>query len=82
MYKDDVTIYFILEGFPENKRETSLNSKYNNRCVVQLSNLSINVRKTKCILFHKQQILEPLHIGMNSASIDIQLNLFLNNYFW
>ena len=72
MYADDTTIYFNLEDFLAIHREHEINKeleKLNNW--FQLNKLTINVDKTKCMLFHKRRAATPINISMNNMPIDI-----------
>ena len=81
MYADDTTIYFNLEDFPAINREQKINrelEKLNNW--FQLNKLTLNVDKTKCMLFHKRRAVPPINMSMNNIPIDIVLHFILVSY--
>ena len=60
MYADDTTIYFNLEDFPANNREQEINRELEKLNIwFQLNKLTLNVDKTKCMLFHKRRAVPP-----------------------
>ena len=70
MYADDTTIYFNLEDFPANNREQEINRELEKVNIwFQLNKLTLNVDKTKCMLFHKRRAVPPM--SMNNIPIDI-----------
>ena len=53
MYADDTTIYFNLEDFSSLNREYEINRELEKvNTWFQLNKLTLNVEKTKCMLFH------------------------------
>ena len=67
MYADDTTIYFNLEDFPAIHREHEINKELEKLNIwFQLNKLTLNVDKTKCILFHKRRAGTPNNISMNN----------------
>ena len=72
MYADDSTIYFNLEDFPANNREQEINRELEKLNIwFQLNKLTLNVDKTKCMLFHKRRAVPPINMSMNNIPIDI-----------
>ena len=72
MYADDTTIYFNLEDFPAIHREHEINKELEKLNIwFQLNKLTLNVDKTKCMLFHKRRAVTPINISMNNMHIDI-----------
>ena len=72
MYADDTTIYFNLEDFPAIHREHEINKELEKLNIwLQLNKLTLNVDKTKCMLFHKRRAVTPINISMNNMPIDI-----------
>ena len=72
MYADDTTIYFNLEDFPANNREQEINRELEKLNIwFQLNKLTLNVDKTKCMLFHKRRAVPPINMSMNNIPIDI-----------
>ena len=72
MYADDTTIYFNLEDFPANNREQEINRELEKvNLWFQLNKLTLNVDKTKCMLFHKRRAVPPINMSMNNIPIDI-----------
>ena len=55
MYANDTTIYFNLEKFPAINREQGINRELEKVNIwFRLNKLTLNVDKTKCMLFHKR----------------------------
>ena len=72
MYADDTTIYFNLEDFPAIHREHEISKELEKLNIwFQLNKLTLNVDKTKCMLFHKRRAVTPINISMNNMPIDI-----------
>ena len=72
MYAGDTTIYFKLEDFPGIHREHEINKELEKLNIwFQLNKLTLNVDKTKCMLFHKRRAVTPINISMNNMPIDI-----------
>ena len=72
MYADDTTIYFNLEDFSSLNREYEINRELEKvNTWFQLNKLTLNVEKTKCMLFHKRRTVNPIHILLNNKAIDI-----------
>ena len=56
MYADDMTIYFNLEDFDPVTIERDINSELENINVwLKLNKLSLNVKKTKSVIFNRKQ---------------------------
>ena len=71
MYADETTIY--LEDFPAINREQEINRDLEKPNIwFQLNKLTLNVDKTKCMLFHKRRDVPPNNMSMNNIPIDIQ----------
>ena len=63
MYADDTTIYFNLEDFPVHNRHIEINRELDKvNTWLKVNKLSINVEKTKCMLFHKRRQLNPIQL--------------------
>ena len=60
MYADDTTIYFNLEDFPSIDRETLINTELNK--IDTWLKLTMNVDKSKSMLFHKCRKVNPINI--------------------
>ena len=72
MYAEDTTIYFNLEDFSSLNREYEINRELEKvNTWFQLNKLTLNVEKTKCMLFHKRRTVDPIHILLNNKAIDI-----------
>ena len=72
MYADDTTIYFNLEDFPALNREQELNKELEKLNIwFKLNKLTLNVDKTKCMLFHIRRSVPSINLSMNNIPIDI-----------
>ena len=72
MYADDTTIYFNLEDFPAINREQEINRELEILNIwFQLNKLTLNVDKTKCMLFHKRRAVPPINMSIKNILIDI-----------
>ena len=72
MYADDTTIYFNLEDFLAINREQKINRELEKVNIwLQLNKLTLNVDKTKCMLFHKRRAVPPTNMSINNIPIDI-----------
>ena len=61
MYADGTTIYFNLEDFPVHNRHIEINRELDKvNTWLKVNKLSLNVEKTKCMLFHKRRQLNPI----------------------
>ena len=55
------TVYFNLEDFPAHNREQEINKELEKLSIwFQLNKLTINVDKTKCVLFTNGELFFPL----------------------
>ena len=72
MYADDTTIYFNLDDFPIENREVLINDELEKvNKWLKLNKLSLNVDKTKIMLFHKRRPVTPIQFSMNNRIIDV-----------
>ena len=72
MYADDTTIYFNLDDFPIENREVLINDELEKvNKWLKLNKLSLNVDKTKIMLFHKRRSVTPIQFSMNNRIIDV-----------
>ena len=56
MYADDTTLYRFLENFDSNIIEREINYELEKvKLCLKANKLSLNVKKTKCMLFHKRK---------------------------
>ena len=63
MLTDDTTIYFNVYGFPAIDRETVINTELNKIGTwLKLNKLTMNVDKSKTMLFHKRHKVNPINI--------------------
>ena len=71
MYADDTTLYFSLEDFETQSREAAINTEINKvNTWLRLNKLSLNVEKTKCMLFHKRRTPPVINFTINNRDID------------
>ena len=71
MYADDTTLYFSLEDFKTQSREETINTDINKvNTWLRLNKLSLNVEKTKCMLFHKRRTPPVINFSINNRHID------------
>ena len=71
MYADDTTLYFSLEDFETQSREAAINTEINKvNTWLRLNKLSLNVEKTKCMLFHKRRTPPVINFSINNRDID------------
>ena len=71
MYADDTTIYFNLEDFPCIDRETLINTELNKIDTwLKLNKLTMNVDKSKIMLFHKRRKVNPINIKIDHRTIE------------
>ena len=71
MYADDTTIYFNLEDFPSIDRETLINTEVNKIDTwLKLNKLTMNVDKSKNMLFHKRSKVNPINIKIDHITIE------------
>ena len=70
MYADDTTLYFNLEDFPAQNRSMLINNELERvNTWLKLNKLSLNVEKTKCIIFCKRHKTEHRKWSMNNRTI-------------
>ena len=55
MYVDDTTIYFNMEDFDPKCVETEINNKLERDLWLKLNKLSLNIKKTNLMIFHRKQ---------------------------
>ena len=72
MYADDTTIYFNLEDFDSNNFELEINSELQKVSMwLKKNKLSLNLDKTKLMIFHRQQKrVKELNITINGTIIE------------
>ena len=72
MYADDTTIYFNLEDFDPYNLERDINNELEKITLwLKLNKLSLNVQKTKLMIFHKRQKqINELNISINGTDIE------------
>ena len=72
MYADDTTIYFNFEDFTHAHMEMEINNETENVDIWLKVNISsLNVQKTKLMIFHrKQKHIQNLNISMNGINIE------------
>ncbi len=71
MYADDTTLYCTLEDFPNNNLVNSINSELNKINIwLKINKLTLNVEKTKSMLFHKRRKVNPIKLSINNSTID------------
>ena len=82
MYTDDTTLYFSIEDFKTQSREEAINAEINNvNTWLRLNKLSLNVEKTKCMLFHERRTPPVINFLINNRHIDkITQFTFLGHY--
>ena len=71
MYADGTTIYFNLEDFDSNNFEFEINAELQKvRMWLKKNKLSLNLDKTKLMIFHRQQkSVKELNITINGTNI-------------
>ena len=72
MYADDTTIYFNLEDFDPYNLERDLNNELEKITLwLKMNKLSLNVQKTKLVIFHRRQKqINELNISINGTDIE------------
>ena len=71
MYADDTTIYFNLEDFDSNNYEFEVNTELPKVSTWLKKKLSLNLVKTKLMIFHRQQKkVKELNITINGTNIE------------
>ena len=72
MYADDTTLYFNLEDFPAQNRSMLINNELERvNTWLKLHKLTLNVEKTKGMIFHKRRKIEHTKWSINNRTIDI-----------
>ena len=76
MYADDMTLYFYLEDFNEQDKESAINNELQKiHDWLQRNKLTLNVAKTKFMTFHKRREVRDLKLSLNNKDID-KVNTF------
>ena len=72
MYADDTTIYFNLEDFDPYNLERDINNELEKiNLWLKMNKLSLNVQKTKLMIFHRRQKqINELNISINGTDIE------------
>ena len=72
MYADDTTIYFNLEDFDPYNLERDINNELEKITIwLKMNKLSLNVQKTKLMIFHRRQKqINELNISINGTDIE------------
>ena len=71
MYADDTTLYFNLQDFPVQNRSMLINNELERVNTWLKLNITLNVEKTKGMIFHKHRKIEHTKWSMNNRTIDI-----------
>ena len=70
MYADDTTLYCNLEDFVDYDAETAISRELQNiNLWLKRNTLTLNVDKTKFIIFHKRKKVPNLSISLNDIAI-------------
>ena len=71
MYADDTTLYSSLENFDSNNIECEINYELEKvNLWLKANKLSLNVKKTKCMFFHKRKTLPHINLSLNDVIIE------------
>ena len=73
MYADDTTLYFNLKDFNSVTMNDDINScldKINVWLKLKLNKLTVNVSKTKFMVFHKRREVPDLNLSLNNIHIE------------
>ena len=71
MYADDTTLYFNLEEFISETMDDDINSCLDKINVwIKLNKLTVNVSKTKFMVFHKRRDVPELSLSLNNINIE------------
>ena len=72
IYADDTTIYFNLENFTQQNLNKEINSEIEkNNTWLKVNRLSLNLQKTKLMIFHrKQKHIQNINIVINAMHIE------------
>ena len=72
MCVEDATIYFNLEDFTIHNRHIEINRELDKvNAWLKVNKLSLNVEKTKCMIFYKRRHLNPMQFSINDRDNDI-----------
>ena len=81
MYADDTTVYSFLEKFDINNVEREINYELEKvNLWLKANKLSLNVKKTKCMFFHKRKTLPHINLSLNDVIVTVADSLFYRNY--
>ena len=68
MYADDTTLYSSSENFDSNNIEREINYELEKvNLWLKANKLSLNVKKTKCMFFHKRKTLPHINLSINDV---------------
>ena len=71
MYADNTTLYFNLENFNSVTMNDDINSCLHKINVwLKLNKLTVNVSKTKFMIFHKRRDVPDLNLSLNKINIE------------
>ena len=71
MYADDTTLYSSLKNFDSNNIEREINYKLEKvNLWLKANKLSLNVKRTKCVFFHKRKTLPHINLPINDVIIE------------
>ena len=71
MYAQDITLYFNLEDFNSATMNDDINSCLDKiNAWLKLNKLTVNVSKTKFIVFHKRRDVPDLNLLLNNINIE------------
>ena len=71
MYADDTSLYSSLEHFDSNNIEREINYELEKvNLWLKANKLSLNVKKTKCMFFHKRKTLPHINLSLNDVIIE------------
>ena len=72
MYADDTTIYFNIEEFDQYNLQQDITKELENITLwLKRNKLSLNVQKTKLMVFHiKQKQIKELNVVINGITIE------------
>ena len=75
MYADDTTLYFNLDDVDSVKMSDNINIHLEKINVwLKLNKLTVNVSKTKCMVFHKRRDTPQLDLLLNNIKIELVSN--------
>ena len=82
MYADDTTLYCNLEDFVDYDTETAINRELQKiNLWLQQNKLTLNVDKTKFMIFHKRKKVPNLSIALNDTTIT-KVDTFNWEFYW